>query len=164
MTGNPNDGSSPPGWPQPGAPAAPQWQAPPPPPEWQSAPQQPPQQWQQPGQPAPQWQPPGQPPQQWQQPGAPPQQWQGGPPAGGASSDIVQPTNMTPGVAAVLSFFFPGVGQILLGQQIKGAVLLGISLFTGAMCGILCIVAAIDAFQIGKKHQAGIPVRQWDFF
>lgn len=142
------------------APQQPAWGAPPqaPPPEgWQQPAQAPPEGWQQPPQGAPQgWQQPQQaPPQGWQQPG-------GG--AAPASDIVTPPTNPNPVLYAVASFFFPGLGQLLAGQQTKGIVLLAVSFFTGAMCGLLCIVGAIDAYLIGKKFENGTPVRQWDFF
>jgi len=67
-------------------------------------------------------------------------------------------------LAMVLSFFFPGVGQMILGQTTKGAVMLGASIFTGYMCGILSIIGAIDAHKIGKKMEAGRAVEEWEFF
>ena len=55
-----------------------------------------------------------------------------------------------PGIAAVLSFFWPGVGQIYNGQMTKGLILVGIN----AICWllnitlILSIVIILDATNI----------------
>lgn len=126
------------------------------PPQQQAWPQQgPPQQ----GPPQQGWAPPGPPPQGHPQPG-----YGQYPPMPQPQQSMVYPNNPNPGIAAVASFFFPGVGQIILGQTVKGAVLLGVSLFTGYMCGLMSIVGAIDAWQIGKKLESGRPVGEWEFF
>ena len=71
--------------------------------------------------------------------------------------------------ALILSCLITGLGQIYLGQTIKGLVLL-ISSFviSGITLGfgwpILWIVAMVDAHMIGNKLASGQPVRQWEFF
>ena len=69
---------------------------------------------------------------------------------------------------AILSAVVPGLGQMILGQTVKGIVLcvLGVGLGATTCIGGLAVsvVAIIDAYQIGVKLQNGQPVRQWDFF
>jgi len=69
-----------------------------------------------------------------------------------------------PILAAVLSGFFPGVGQMMAGQGAKGFVMLIVALFTCGLMGVLNMVAAIDAYLIAEKKNAGKPVGEWDFF
>lgn len=68
-----------------------------------------------------------------------------------------------------LSFLLPGLGQIYLGQLIKGicifigAIIVGV--FTVGIGSILIwIVAMVDANKIQKKLLSGQPVKQWEFF
>ncbi len=72
-------------------------------------------------------------------------------------------------VAVLLSCLLPGVGQIYLGQTMKGLALLVLALVLGsATLGtlgvVVWLVALIDAHKIGTKLAAGQPVREWDFF
>ena len=74
-----------------------------------------------------------------------------------------------PTLMAILSFLIPGLGQIVLGQTVKGVVLL--VLYVGAGLITVCvgslpvlIVAIVDAYQIGVKLRNGQPVKQWEFF
>jgi TM2 domain-containing membrane protein YozV len=100
---------------------------------------------------------------QQQQPGyAPPSQ---------QSDGKVYPSNPPKSAvtATILSCFFPGVGQMYLGQVIKGVVILvaGIvlSTVTSGIAGLpVWIVAMIDANNIAKKLASGRPVGQWEFF
>jgi len=98
------------------------------------------------------------------------------PPPSGASygnagsQDLVMPSDppRDPTLMAVLSFLVPGLGQIVLGQNVKGIVLcvlgvgLGVTTCIGGLAG--SVVAIIDAYQIGVKLRNGQPVRQWEFF
>lgn len=59
------------------------------------------------------------------------------------------------GVAAVLSFFIPGVGQIFNGEWLRGLFWLiitpGFWLGTGGMLGWIChLIAAVTAYQRAK--------------
>ncbi len=78
-----------------------------------------------------------------------------------ANKTWVQPKNNSPGLMAVASFFIPGLGQLLLGQTVKG-----IALFFGAWFGpcIVNILAAVDAQKIGEKMNKGQAVEEWEFF
>ena len=69
-----------------------------------------------------------------------------------------------PILAAVLSAFFPGVGQMMAGQGAKGFVILIVALFTCGLFGILNMVAAIDAYLIADKKNQGKTIGDWDFF
>lgn len=70
----------------------------------------------------------------------------------------------------VLSFFcIAGLGQIVMGQTIKGMmILIGSMLFAVATAGLSILViwplSGVDAYCIAKKLQAGKSVGQWEFF
>jgi TM2 domain-containing membrane protein YozV len=78
-----------------------------------------------------------------------------------------------PGVAAMLSFFVPGIGQIMNGQVEKGillllglyvsAVLFGFQAF-GLLMLLARIVISIDAYRIAQRKRKGQVVRsgEWD--
>ena len=101
----------------------------------------------------------------------------------GNSTGIVSITSVTtttthtssfpPAVAALMSFFVPGLGQIVNGQIGKGVVLLLASFFVSAILAIPTmglfpllgrIVAAVDAYRIAEKRRKGAVVRpdEWD--
>ena len=72
-------------------------------------------------------------------------------------------------VAATTLACICGLGQLYLGQMMKGiAMLVGGVLLTavtgGAMAPILAIVSMLDAYFIGKKLEAGNAVAEWEFF
>ena len=78
-----------------------------------------------------------------------------------------------PGVAAALSFFAPGVGQLLNGQMEKGILLLlglyvAASLFGLPAFGLPLLLAriviAIDSYRIAQRKRKGQAVRsgEWD--
>ncbi len=71
-------------------------------------------------------------------------------------------------------FMWPGLGQLLCGQNNKGAILMVASFFA---CGILsatcigapialgiCIASAIDANKVATKLASGRPVGEWEYF
>lgn len=70
-----------------------------------------------------------------------------------------------PGIAAVLSFFIPGVGQIYNGKFLRGIFWLiitpGFWLFTGGLLGWVChVVSAWTAYNYAKQHPSyGLPAR-----
>ncbi len=86
------------------------------------------------------------------------------------SQDLVMPSDppRDPTLMAILSAIVPGLGQIILGQTVKGIVLfvLGFVLWTTTcIFGLpVTIVAIIDAHKIGVKLRDGQPVQQWEFF
>jgi TM2 domain-containing membrane protein YozV len=71
---------------------------------------------------------------------------------------IPRPTSMRePGIAAVLSFFIPGVGQIYNGKILRGIFWLivtpGIWLGTGGFFGWVChLISAYTAYSYAKRH------------
>lgn len=69
-----------------------------------------------------------------------------------------------PALAAILSAFLPGVGQMMAGQGVKGAILLVVFFLTCGFLGLMNIVCAIDAYLIADKKNSGKPVGDWDFF
>lgn len=76
---------------------------------------------------------------------------------------------LEPWVAGLISFLLTGLGQMIMGQGKKGALILVGSMILGAITFGASIVvttpiAIIDAFLIGKKKKAGIPVGEWEFF
>lgn len=117
------------------------------------------------GQPLP---PQGAPPQQQQQhPGAPQQQFQQGGPVQGPTGGPLQPSKPKLEnddlIAIVVNLFFPGVGQMMLGQTVKGIVILVVSVFTCGGAGLLWIAVIIDAYLVAmtrKYRQLG----DWEFF
>ncbi len=76
---------------------------------------------------------------------------------------------LEPWVAGLISFLVTGLGQMIMGQGKKGALILVGSMILGAITFGASIfvttpIAIIDAFLIGKKKKAGIPVGEWEFF
>lgn len=66
-------------------------------------------------------------------------------------------------IAIALAWFFPGVGQIMLGQKTKGIVILVVSLLTCYLGGILGFASVLDAFCLAKARKKR-PVDEWEFF
>lgn len=87
-----------------------------------------------------------------------------------AGQDLVLPSDppRDPTVMAILSAIVPGLGQLILGQTVKGIVLcvLAIGLLKVICIGSLAVsvVAIVDAYQIAVKLRSGQPVKQWEFF
>ncbi|WP_188207466.1 zinc ribbon domain-containing protein [Alkalibacillus aidingensis] len=72
-------------------------------------------------------------------------------------------------LAVILSLIIVGVGQIYLGQVLKGLVLLISSLLIGFVtvglgAFVLWILVAIDAYKIANKINEGRTVDEWEFF
>ncbi len=65
---------------------------------------------------------------------------------------------------AVASFFLPGLGQVLAGQVLKGAVFLGLFFFTCSGLGLVSVAAAADAYLTGERKRRGETVGDWQFF
>lgn len=66
-------------------------------------------------------------------------------------------------IAVVLAFFFPGSGQIMLGQMTKGIVLLAVYFFTCGGLGLLPFVSAFDAYCVAITRKRR-PLGEWEFF
>jgi TM2 domain-containing membrane protein YozV len=65
--------------------------------------------------------------------------------------------------AIILSAIFPGVGQMMLGQQTKGIVVLLVAIVTGCGLGLLSLASALDTYCVAiatKKRE----VDEWEFF
>ena len=84
-----------------------------------------------------------------------------------------QREGLAPGVAAVLSFFAPGVGQILNGQFTKGILLLlatYVMLFVvgwqwmGIPAIAVRVIAALDGYRVAERRRRGerVPDGEWD--
>jgi TM2 domain-containing membrane protein YozV len=84
-----------------------------------------------------------------------------------------QVSRVNPTTAAVFSFFIPGVGQMMNGQGVKGALLLMASFIITTFFGmtsfgvvslIVRIIAAIDSYRIAERRRNGEVVREseWD--
>ena len=75
----------------------------------------------------------------------------------------------SPVLMSILSFFIVGLGQLIMGQTVKG-----IAMFVGAIVisvvtfgfgsVIVLAVSVIDAVLIAKKKQSGKVVGDWEFF
>jgi hypothetical protein len=102
-------------------------------------------------------------------PGPPP------PPPGGShaitdprpAGNLVYPSNPPPNPnLAWINIIIPGLSQILMGQTVKGVVLLIASLSLSlVVIGVLIwIVSIIDGYMVGKVLQSGRPVGEWQFF
>ncbi|UCH59250.1 MAG: hypothetical protein JSV61_13650, partial [Anaerolineales bacterium] len=81
----------------------------------------------------------------------------------------IEPTNKSPIVAALLSFFLLGfAGQLYLGQWKKGILLItvhavGFALLGGLMSLLALIIGVSDAYGVAKKLRLGSPVGEWEF-
>ena len=74
-----------------------------------------------------------------------------------ATRTYVAPVTNRPGLAAVLSFFLPGVGQIYNGDFLRGIFWLiitpGLWVGTGGLLGWVChVIAAYTAYQRAQRH------------
>ncbi len=83
-----------------------------------------------------------------------------GPSNVGGSSSVLDTNDI---IAIVLSAIFPGAGQIMLGQTMKGAAILVFSILSCCIGGVFNIAAAVDAYAVAmaKKKRA---VGEWEFF
>lgn len=88
------------------------------------------------------------------------------------STEQISPSNppKDPIIAAVLSFLlFGGVGQIYLGQQKKGIILIVATIVlscvtVGTVGWVVWLVGAYDAYVIGTRLKEGKTVGDMEFF
>ena len=85
-------------------------------------------------------------------------------PTSPAPAPVANPTSPDPVLAAVLSFIFPGAGQLWCGQGLKGIVMLGVAMFTLSGCGVLSVLAAVDAYLIAQRKRRGETLGEWQMF
>lgn len=66
-------------------------------------------------------------------------------------------------IALVLNLFFPGVGQMMLGQVPKGIAILAASIFTCGGFGLIWIAALVDVYLVlrARKYRT---LGDWEFF
>lgn len=64
--------------------------------------------------------------------------------------------------AIILSGFVPGVGHMMLGQTVKGAVILGATILTCGMGYILAMLICVDAYYVARARKYR-PVGEWEF-
>ena len=74
---------------------------------------------------------------------------------------MIHPSGKSASLALLLSCLIAGIGQIYLGQTLKGLVILAVTFVTGP---IGWVIGMIDAYLIGKKLEAGQSVGEWEFF
>lgn len=83
--------------------------------------------------------------------------------------DMVQPEGKSAVTACLLSLVLVGLGQMYLGQAAKGLLMLLGAVVIGAVTlgvatVLIWIIAAVDAYKIGKKLEDGYPVGKWEWF
>ena len=88
---------------------------------------------------------------------------------GGSNNEPIRNNGKSASTATILSCLVIGLGQMYLGQIMKGvAILLGgivLSTVTAGILGLpIWIAAMIDAYKIGKRLENGETVGQWQFF
>ena len=82
--------------------------------------------------------------------------------SGGAPA-MADETLETNEIIAVIAAIVPGLGQMFLGQPVKGIVVLAISILTCVGGGILSVLSVLDAFLVAKAKKRR-EVREWEFF
>ncbi|MES2643712.1 MAG: hypothetical protein V4850_29770 [Myxococcota bacterium] len=86
-------------------------------------------------------------------------------PAPTFSSPVTVPADApNPAVAALVSLFVPGAGQIYAGQTAKGVVMMLVAFGTCFGGGLLNVLAAVDALLIAQRQARGETVGDWQFF
>ena len=66
-------------------------------------------------------------------------------------------------LAVVLSVLAPGLGHIILGQTLKGLVIMALVIATCGVGYVLTAVIALDAYMVARARQAR-PVGEWELF
>jgi TM2 domain-containing membrane protein YozV len=86
------------------------------------------------------------------------------------STQTIQPSTppKNPIIALILSLILGGVGQLYLGQQKKGIILIVVWVLgwctAGIVTGLVAIVGAIDAYMLGDKLQKGESIGDMQWF
>ena len=85
------------------------------------------------------------------------------------TQNLVMPSGKSAGLATFLSCLITGLGEVYLGQTMKGLAMFAGALVIGGLTGgvlapVIWIVTMVDAYKIGKKLEAGQCVQQWEFF
>ena len=65
---------------------------------------------------------------------------------------------------AILSFFVPGLGQLMMGQTLKGVAIFVGTCFTWFVFCAPMLVSAYDAWKIAQRKNAGETIGEWQFF
>lgn len=97
-------------------------------------------------------------------PSAPPPPIAAPPPVLAAPAPVMNSSAPDPVLAAIVSFFLPGAGQLWCGQALKGLALLVAAFFTLSGCGVLSVLAAVDAYLIAQRKRRGETVGDWQMF
>ena len=74
---------------------------------------------------------------------------------------MIRPSGQSATTAMILSCLWVGLGQIYLGQTLKGLAIMASALMLGP---ISWVVGMVDAYKIGKKLETGQSVGGWEFF
>lgn len=82
-------------------------------------------------------------------------------PAGGSTPSAAAPNEV---MVAIASLIIPGLGQLLVGQALKGILLFVVCMATAGLCGIVNIFAAIDAYFIAQRLARGETVSDFQVF
>ena len=81
----------------------------------------------------------------------------------GKQAIMIHPTGKSPLFMALASLVVPGLGQLLLGQEEKGMIMMGVWFFTCfGFLGLMHLIAPVDAFVIASRLQDGRPVREYE--
>lgn len=86
-----------------------------------------------------------------------------------AGQKTIHASGKSASTAVLLTCLITGLGQMYLGQVLKGVVILLATIVIGALTAgvgsiVIWIIAMIDASKIGKKLEAGQSVGEWEFF
>ncbi len=74
-------------------------------------------------------------------------------------SDKLESEDYIPIVLSII----PGVGQMMMGQTVKGLVMLGLAIFTCGFGGLLAVASVLDAFLVASAQKRR-EVDEWEFF
>jgi hypothetical protein len=66
-------------------------------------------------------------------------------------------------VAVVLSIFAPGLGHVILGQVMKGVVIMVLTILSCGVGYIVSALIALDAFMVARARHTR-PVGDWEIF